>query len=99
MTIRSVIMDFDIKLISDRRELDMYIDDILALQENVGKAMQKESWYIQTTREEIYSLFDNDGIILLAMNDSMVAAVSIAGNYHADAVAVKSSGIRLDTSN
>lgn len=90
-------MDFDIMLITDRYELDTYIGDILRLQEYCDKTLKEDSWYIQTTKDEFYSLFDNKGILLLAMIDGMIEAVSIAGNYHADAEEVKRSKIRLNT--
>lgn len=91
-------MDFDIVRITDKRDLDWYIDDILALQEYVDKTMQEDHWYIQTARDEIYSLFENNGILLLAIYDDRVNAVSIAGDYHDDAEIVKHSGIKLNTS-
>ncbi len=91
-------MEFDIIRIMDKRDLDYYIDDIMALQDYVDKALKEDFWYIQTSRDEVYSLFENNGILLLALYDDRISAVSIAGDYHADAEMVKQSGIPLNTS-
>ena len=91
-------MEFNIIRIMDKRDLDYYIDGIMALQDYVGRTLKEDFWYIPTSRDEIYFLFENNGIIFLALYDDRISAVSIAGDYHADAEMVKQSGIPLNTS-
>lgn len=90
-------MDFDIVLITDEFQFNMYIDDIMKLQEYCANSLQEDHWYIQTSKDEFRALWENDGILLLAMLDGMIEAVSIAGDYHADAEEVKRNKVRLNT--
>lgn len=73
-------MTFEYIEITDKIQLDLYIDEILSLQEACNRSLQEDSWYIPSDRKEFYDYLEKDnGIILLAMYGDRIAGVISSG--------------------
>lgn len=73
-------MKFDYIEITDRSHLNIYIDDILSLQDACNKSLPEDSWYIPSEKEEFYDYIEKqNGIIVIALCDDRLAGVISAG--------------------
>lgn len=73
-------MEFDFVIIDEETQLNIYIDDILALQHSCDITLPEDSWYIPSDKEEFYDYINNqNGIIIVAVNNYRVAGVISAG--------------------
>ncbi len=89
-------MTFEFIEITNESQLNIYIDDILALQDACDKGLPEDSWYIPSDKEEFYDYINNkNGIVIVAVSGYRVAGVISAGRDDNHYKQAKEGGAKL----
>lgn len=73
-------MEFEYIELTNDSQLNMYIDEILALQHACDVSLPEYAWYIPSDKEEFYDYINNrNGIIIVAVVGGRVAGIISAG--------------------